>query len=266
MNSVLLLAALFQAQVDGPVFVFGRQAWYQTVKGDEEVFSGILERIPGTGATSRNAFLLTMALEGKNTTREVFIGADNRQLVPYVNRRVRITGMAIDLKVDGRMKYEIWPNRLEVFGGGIGPVGPIGGLEGGAVNIIRAANWNVPLPKAGAFPRPGTGHVQQIARSHDEFVRAVGNQQNLNHVLKSLNLPGVDFRKHMVILCSGGVVQGPGYTFEVTGLEMVERIMVVRWQLLKPNGVQMNLNLSNPGKILVVPRSDFPVRFDPRAV
>src|SRR5262245_56925618 len=216
MNSILLLAALAQVPADQPgaVYVFGRQNWYQTVKGDEEVFAGVLQRIPGTGATSRNAFCLVMAVEGKNTTRELFIGTDNRALVPYVNRRVKITGMGIDLKVDGRMKYEIWPNRLEVVGGPVGPVGPIGWPDNPAEDLSPATKRNVPLPKVGACPRPGTGHIQQVARSPEELARAVGGQQNVNGLLKALNVRGIDFRTQMVILASGGVVQGPGYTFE----------------------------------------------------
>jgi hypothetical protein len=269
MNSILLLAAMAQfpvADAPGTIIVFGRQQWFQTAKGDTETFNGILERIPGTGATSRTAFVLTMALEGKNTTRDIFIGGDNRALVPYANRRVRVTGMAVDLKVDGRMKYEIWPAKIEIVGGAVGPPIVIGGIGGNVpVDIVASTNWSVPIPRVGAIPRLGTGHIQQVARSQDELVRILGNQQNANNLIKALGLQGIDYTTQMVILLSGGIVQGPGHSVEVTSVDMVDRIMFVRWVLRKPGGQPVNINNFHPGRVIVVARSDFPVRFDPPA-
>src|SRR5436190_13389004 len=180
MHSLFLLAVMAQVPTDpASVIVFGRDRWYQTVKGDEEAFTGVLERIPGTGRNSRNAFCLVMALDDKNTTRELFIGADNRNLIPFVNRRVKITGMAVDLKVDGRMRYEIWPASLEVVGGGIG-VGPIGGPDG--VRIVAQTGWNFPIGP-GPVPFVGTGQLQAVARSPEELQRLLGRGQTAEGLL-----------------------------------------------------------------------------------
>ena len=79
MYSLLLLTVMAQPIDPAPatVVIFGRDRWYQTVKGDEETFVGVLERIPGTGRNSRNAFCLVMGRDGQNNTRELFIGTDN---------------------------------------------------------------------------------------------------------------------------------------------------------------------------------------------
>src|SRR5688500_17314173 len=113
MNSILLLAALTQGQV-GDGVVFGREAWYRAVRGDQETFVGVMDKIPGAAGDSRCFFTLVTAIDGKNTTRDVFVAGNNQALAGFAGRRVRITGMAIDLKVDGRMRYEIWPARIEL--------------------------------------------------------------------------------------------------------------------------------------------------------
>lgn len=268
MNSILFLAAMGQvALADNSVVVLGQQRWYQLVKGDEESFVGTLERIPGTGLNSRNAYTLVMAVDGRNTTREVFIGNDNRLLNAYVNRRVRLTGMAVDLKVDGRMKYEIWPAKLEVLGGG--GVGPVVGPVIGPVdtNIIAQTNWNVPIPKVGAIPRPGAGHVQTVVRSQDELLRFLGNDQKaVDGLFRSLGIPqGMAWKRNMIVFASGGVVQGPGHSVEILGVDLIQQVLLVRWQLVKPDVPGVKADLHHPGRVMIVPRYDGPVRFDPMA-
>jgi hypothetical protein len=256
---MFLLAVMAQPIEPAPAsaVIFGRERWYQTVKGDEETFVGVLQRIPGTGRNSRNAFCLVMGEDGQNNTRDVFIGTDNRNLLPYVNRRVKIVGMAVDLKVDGRMRYEIWPARLEAGGGG-GVVG-----IGGDVNIIASSGWSVPIGM-GPVPFVGTGQIQAVARSKDELQQLLPKGQTVDALTKALNVDTIQFKKNMVILVSGGVCQGPGYSVDAT-VDMVDRTLLVRWRLNKPAVQPGNANLTHPGRVLLVPRYDGQVLFNPPA-
>ena len=268
MNSLLLLAALAPMQIDTTtVIVFGRDRWYQTVRGDEETFTGVLQRIPGTGLNSRNAFTLVMGDDGKNTTREVFIGADNRNLAGFLNRRVRITGMAVDLKVDGRMKYEIWPAKIELIGGGpviVGPVvGPVGG--DGGIGLIASADWQIGIP-SGVVPLIGTGQVQRVAKSQDELLGLFGGKQaQVDAAYRALGVKKIDFRKNMFVLASGGVCRGAGHSVEITGLNLLNQTLLVSWAVRSPAGNPAVGNPTHPAKLLIIPRYDGPVRFDPLA-
>ncbi len=263
MHSLLLLAAMAQIQVDpATVVIFGREAWYQAVRGDEESFIGVLQRIPGTGRESRNAFCIVMAADGKNNTREVFIGTGNPNLLPFLNRRVRLTGMSVDLKVDGRMRYEIWPAKLEVAGGG--PI-IVGGMGGDPVNIITSTDWGVTIGP-GAVPLIGTGQIQLLCRNPDQLLNAMGGKQkSVDNLYRSLNVKNIDFRRNMVLFVSGGICRGAGHTVEITNLTMNDQTLQVRWALRSPAGNPALGNLTHPSKVLIIPRSDGPVRFDPIA-
>src|SRR5262245_7078103 len=257
MNTLLILAAMAQV-VDQGAIVFGRDAWYQAVKGDEETFTGIVKRIPGTGLNSRTAFCLVMALDGQNTTRDIFVGgnANNQALAGLHNSRVRITGVAIDLKVDGRMKYEIWPAKIEVTGGGV--IGAIGGLGGlGSFNLVVQVAWQC-RPSSGPAVRVGVGQLQLVARSQDELLRIMNNNQiEVNRLYNALGVRSIDFRKNMVLLFSGGVCKSGGYTVELVGMDLIDRVLLVRWNLRPPlQGQVVNATLTHPGKVVVVPRYD----------
>jgi hypothetical protein len=267
MNSALLLAVMAQLPLGdpAPAVVFGREQWYQTVKGDEEAFTGTLERIPGAGRNSRNALCLVMGDDGKNNTREVFVGGNNQALLPYLNKRVRITGMSIDIKVDGRMKYEIWPGKIELVGGVpvvgpvVVPVVPVLPVQGRAERILASTNWGVPIGPV--IPQVGTGQVQVIARTAEEAQRVLG-KQSVEALCKAMGVKEIDWRKEMLIFVSGGVVRGPGSSVDVA-IDRTERGLLIRWVLNKKENAAGVPN--NPGKILLVRRNDGIIRFEPAA-
>lgn len=99
--------------------LFAGENWYKEQKGDEQDFVGVLSRTAdapkdkvGFGRTT--PYRLTMNDKGKQTVREVYAGAHPELLAPYVGRKVRLLGKAVDLEVEGHVYAEIWPARLEV--------------------------------------------------------------------------------------------------------------------------------------------------------
>ena len=101
--------------------VFGRETWYRAVRGDEEIFAGVLEKLPRGG---RNSYVLVMNDNGQAFSREVFTGDDPRILLPFVNSKVKVIGTAMTLKVEGRRVHEIWPAKVEAWDGRDIPIGP----------------------------------------------------------------------------------------------------------------------------------------------
>ncbi len=262
MYATFLLAALVQvpgADPDRPsLVIFGRERWYQAVKGDEEVFTGVLERLPGGGRNQRNSFVLVMRGDVRNPSREVFVGEDTRALLPFVNRRVRITGMAVDLRVDSRMRYEIWPARIELEGRGVG-----GGRPG---QILARLDWQARLPPGGVV-RLGAGQQQAAIRSGVEFFKAVnGNREEAREIVRGLGVDDIDWRTQMVLVVTGGVQQSTGYAVEITNIDIKNQTMTVSWRLQRPGPRDpMILKPSHPAQIVVVPRFEGNVRFDPPA-
>ena len=129
LTAALLLAAppAVPADKDAPaakVELFGGEGWYKNQKGEEREFVGVLSKAPEPtgGAVGIGRFnlyrltmhLLTMKGEGKSVVREVYAGGHPELLAPYVGKKVKLIGKAVDTAVEGRVYAEIWPARLEV--------------------------------------------------------------------------------------------------------------------------------------------------------
>ncbi len=98
--------------------LFAKEDWYTGQKGKEEDFVGVLlfkDRGKGVVGFGRfNPYTLEMGEEGKKNVREVYIGGKPELLKAYIGKRVKLTGKAVDMEVEGRDHREIWPARLEV--------------------------------------------------------------------------------------------------------------------------------------------------------
>jgi hypothetical protein len=123
-----LLVALATAAPDDkkrddlvPVFkeLFAAEPWYKDQKGKEEGFVGVLvfkNRPKGVVGFGRfNPFTLTLDDGKKKSVREVYVGNKPELLKPYAGMKVKLTGKAVDMEVEGRMHHEIWPARIEVL-------------------------------------------------------------------------------------------------------------------------------------------------------
>jgi hypothetical protein len=127
LTAALLFAAppaVEPAHADAPpakLALFADESWYKNRKADEQDFVGVLSRVPertgGTvGAGHFNPYRLTMNHNGKQTEREVYAGAHPDYLAPYVGKRIKLIGKAVETDVEGKAHAEIWPALLEVVG------------------------------------------------------------------------------------------------------------------------------------------------------
>lgn len=252
----LLLTALAAAPAQAParpaasLTLLGNERWYQQVKGDEETFVGVLERIPASARDQRSAYRLAMTTDGRPTYREVFIGSDSRALAPYVGQKVRLVGMTVDLKVDGRTRYEIWPARLET-----GDEKPEG------MRVLARTAWTAKFdPKV---IKAGAGAEQVVLRSPEELLKAAGSRAEAEAILRALNIKDMDWKNQMLIGVTGGVQPNTGYSVEITGLDVRDKTLTVQWRLNKPGPKDLvTVKFIHPAEILLVPSFDGPVRFD----
>jgi hypothetical protein len=98
--------------------LFATEDWYKSQKGKEADFVGVLmfkERPKDVVGFDRfNPYTLVMTDGTKTTVREVYVGGKPELLKPYIGKRVKLTGKAVDMEVEGKDHREIWPARLEV--------------------------------------------------------------------------------------------------------------------------------------------------------
>jgi hypothetical protein len=142
MRSLVLLGLLagFAAAAEEPPAkkeLFAKEEWYKGQRGKEQDFVGVLEKAAGGGGIGFgrfNPYRLVMTvtvpviveekIDGKivrrtefkteKRTREVYVGGKPDLLAPYVGKKVKLTGKAVDMEVEGKQHHEIWPARLEV--------------------------------------------------------------------------------------------------------------------------------------------------------
>jgi len=98
--------------------LFAAEDWYKGQNGKEADFVGVLmfkERPKDVVGFGRfNPYTLVMTDGAKTTVREVYVGGKPELLKPYIGKRVKLTGKAVDMEVEGKDHREIWPARLEV--------------------------------------------------------------------------------------------------------------------------------------------------------
>jgi hypothetical protein len=94
--------------------LFGKEDWYQKQEGKEQEFVGTLDRLVRKGEVGVGRFN-PYRLKMDKDTREVYVGGKLEVLLPYVGKRVKLTGKAVDMEVEGTKHREIWPARLEVL-------------------------------------------------------------------------------------------------------------------------------------------------------
>src|SRR5262245_50854432 len=110
MHGVLLLALLAwgpaapgdpKAKEEPPATkeLFANEDWYKGEKGKEEAFVGVLEKAAerAKGFGRHNPYRLVMTRDGKESVREVYVGAKPELLEPYTGRKVKLIGKAVDM-------------------------------------------------------------------------------------------------------------------------------------------------------------------------
>src|SRR5262249_19758275 len=136
MLATLAFTVLFHAQAPAPAEeipakkeLFAQEKWYQDQKGNEEEFVGLLERQGDGGKVGfgrSNPYRLVMIVQLRTVqvvdgrfvevpvgapmteVREVHGGGKPELLAPYVGKRIKLVGKAVNMEVEGKQHNEIW--------------------------------------------------------------------------------------------------------------------------------------------------------------
>jgi PrcB C-terminal len=221
-----------------PVELFAKEGWYKDAKGAEVEFVGVLRKAKQddnvVGFGRNNPFRLEM--DG-NKVREVHVGGNLKILDPYVGKKIKLVGKAVDMEVEGRNHKEIWPASLVVL----------------ADDKKDAGKGDAPKIHAKAPSHFGKGGSSVIRTADDKATAELA---------KRLKVDGIDWKKQMVIVISGGQQRTGGYSVEAKSLEVKDKKLVVHWKLNVPDGIVTQV-ISHPALTILVDRFEGDVVFDP---
>jgi hypothetical protein len=239
----------------------GAEAWYRNQKAKEETFVGVLEKLPlppgAVGFGRINPFQLV--LEDGKAKKEIYLGARGALLAPYAGKKVKLTGKAVEMEVEGKQHHEVWPARLEVVRADDKPdkkpeAGSGEGEEAG--KLLAQGPWTGPRPRqmvvfhsakdvmktfspSGGGAPPGSGE-----NAETELAKGLG---------KMLKFDKLDFKKHMLVLVS--LPPGAkGRGVKVTDATVKDKKLVVQWK---------ETETATPAVLAVFPQFEGEVTFDP---
>jgi hypothetical protein len=221
--------------------------------------------------------------ETRMTARDVYVGGKNEILDGYIGKTVKITGKAVMMELEGAKLDEIWPAAIELSKDEKKPeekkdakqVDPR--KDEKKVDVKTDSGTEVKILGRGAWkPATKSGDQQQLViRSAEELAKASGldkpegedaQKKATETVAKALKVDGIDWKKQMVIVVTGGVKRTGGYSVEITKIETADKVMTVHWKLNSPKpGSPVTQTITHPALTVIVDQFEGKVVFDPPA-
>lgn len=113
---VLALTAIPVPEEPASVALFADAAWYKDQPAKEETFAGVLTRFTRTGPIGPRFNAYRLILDGDAPDlHEVHVADKGDAVAPFVGKKVKLVGKAVETDADGRRLREVWPARLVVL-------------------------------------------------------------------------------------------------------------------------------------------------------
>ena len=243
--------------------LFAKEDWYQSQKGKEQIFTGILKYAPQKegviGFGRFNPYRLEMS--DKKGVREVYIGGNEKILAEYHGRKVKLIGKAVEMEVEGKVYAEIWPARVELAEAN----------EKETKKEERTSTEKTEGPKIiakfpGALTVRSKEPVVAMIRSTGELADAteMKGDKATQLAIERFQVKEIDFKKHAIISVSAGTKPTGGYSVEVTGVEVKDKKLVVKWKLNSPGPKDLvTQGFTFPGASILIDKFEGEVVFDP---
>ena len=183
-------------------------------------------------------------------------------LGPYVGKKVKLVGKAVDLGVEGKKHREIWPASLVVLEEGKG-----GAKTDGAERILARARWVY----ASADPGKREKASQFVIRSAAELItRPPWNNLDAPPpavektataaLAKALKVETIDWKTQMLVVVTGGTQSSGGFRIGVTSIQPKGDKLLVEWFLQRPKGFA-TAAFTHPAEVVLTPRFEGAVEF-----
>ncbi len=252
--------------------LFENEDWYKRQKGKEKSFVGILSRVKGGGGIGFgrfNPYRLTITTKKKKSdVREVYVGGKRNLLDPYVGKRVRITGKAVNMSVEGQFHREIWPASVGLVKGGKkkGKQEAKGGGE--QLKVYATTRW----PYARAIPNKDRKGKQFVMRKQADLFGKVQmprvdtptKEQWLKlaekKMAKAFGRKKIDWDKQMIVVVTAGSRPTGGYRMTINSLRVKNKKLHVTYTVTPPRGIATQA-FTHPAIMALVERFDGPIEF-----
>jgi len=204
-------------------------------------------------------------------------------LAPYVGKRIKLIGKAVDMEVVGRQHREIWAARLEVLPDAEEkPEPPLPdvdvGLEpkeaaiavaqaGKSLKIIAKGPWqyvsaNPNSPKEGQrfLIRSAAELTTRPPWNQLDAPAQVVEKQATAALAKALKVDTIDWKTQMLVVVTGGVKPTGGWRIDVQSVEAGDKEVVVNWSLTPPQGFATQA-FTHPAQLALVERAEGTPKF-----
>ncbi len=255
-----LTACLTSCAADrpAPVALLADDAEYKAAKAAETIFEGALERTPtkGTlGGPSRfNPYrLIGRDGTGKPLVRELFVATKAPLLAVHVGQRVRVVGKLVEVETDATKQTELWAARVEALSEAVAEAPRTDG-------IYARATWQPASARKLGFRSFVFRDGAQLAKEMNLSGTSAGDTATAM-MARQLQLPTVDWSKHMVVSISAGLRGSDADRLTVTHVEVDDDKMTIHYKLAV-GGPGPAPGFGYPAQTVLVNRCTGSVRFE----
>jgi hypothetical protein len=234
---------------------------YKMEPGPEKTFTGTIVK---RGAV----FALAMKQGDKEVLENLMVyDGKNELIAPFEGKKVRLTGKQVMGAVGFRTFSHILPGHLVILEDDRKPETKDEPKDGKEVKILAQGFW-----RAGVRGEGGAAQ-QLVLRSAEDLAVAAGKgkdeagQKEATEMLcKVFKVDDIDWKKQMIVVCTGGARPTGGYSVDILGLTVKDDVLTVRWKLNSPKpGQPVTQAFTHPAKAALVERVEGKVVFDPPA-
>jgi hypothetical protein len=238
--------------------LFAKEAWYKSQDGKEQTFVGVVHEVKGGGIGFGrfNPYRLEMTVDGKKDVREIYIGGKPKLMAPYVGKRIKLVGKAVEIGVEGKQHREIWPAWV-ILEADQAPPQKEGKNDG--VKILNQTRWPFVSSNPGG-PKQG---MQFVIRSQEDWDKRTkkGTAQLEKALMKGLPGDKIDWNKYMIAVITTGVRNTGGYGINIMSAKVKDNELTIHWQETTPKGI-VTQAFTHPAVAVLIERFDGKVAFE----
>ena len=133
--------------------------------------------------------------------------------------------------------------------------------------VLATAPWSSKqlVPRTG-FIRSADGAALALGVAPDKAMDETAKKEATAFFAKVFKKDTIDWNKQMVLLVEAGQKNTGGYSVEITGREIKDKVLTVKWKLNAPKpGSPVTQAITHPAIVVLVERFDGEIKFDPPA-
>jgi hypothetical protein len=135
------------------------------------------------------------------------------------------------------------------------------------MKILAKAPWSSrQMGPRTRFIRSADGAALVLGVAPDKAMDETVKKEATAFFAKAFKMDAIDWNKQMVLLVEAGQKNTGGYNVEITGLEIKDKVLTVKWKVNAPKpGSPVTQAITHPATMVLVERFEGEIKFDPPA-